>query len=107
MTNTQATSPPADRYSILIVDDDASILQLLEARLSKAGFQVWTATHGKMVARQLPQPGSGPPCGATSGTDRKEMLTNLAEEVENKADNSDYSEKIQKLANTMRDLASK
>lgn len=42
-----------------------------------------------------------------SGADRKEMLTNLAQEVENKADNSDYTEKIQKLANTMRDLASK
>ena len=53
MTNTQATSPPADRYSILIVDDDASILQLLEARLSKAGFQVWTATHGKQALQKL------------------------------------------------------
>lgn len=53
MTSTKASTPPADRYSILIVDDDSSILQLLEARLTKAGFQVWTATHGKQALQKL------------------------------------------------------
>lgn len=40
-----------------------------------------------------------------SRTERSEILTGLAEEVENQAGNSAHREKIQELAGTMRDLA--
>ncbi|MFW6314628.1 MAG: sigma-54-dependent transcriptional regulator [Desulfohalobiaceae bacterium] len=46
MSSNQADTNP-DSYSLLVVDDDSSILQLLQARLCSAGFQVHTASHGQ------------------------------------------------------------
>ncbi len=37
------------RFSILVVDDDPSIVQVLEARLSAAGYRVFTAVNGKQA----------------------------------------------------------
>jgi len=42
-----------------------------------------------------------------SGLQRSTLLKALAEDVESGAQNSDHSEKISKLAETMRSLASK
>ncbi len=42
-----------DLYSILVVDDDESILQLLEARLSAAGYQVTTACNGTQALEMM------------------------------------------------------
>ncbi len=53
MTNDQTNSPALDRYSILVVDDDPNILQLLEARLCLTGFTVWTATDGRQALEKM------------------------------------------------------
>lgn len=53
MRNEQTASSTPDLYSILVVDDDPSILQLLEARLSLAGFKVWTAANGKQALEKM------------------------------------------------------
>ena len=37
----------ADTYQILVVDDDASIVNIIETALKQAGYQVLTAQDGE------------------------------------------------------------
>ena len=38
-------------YQILVVDDDPSIVNILETNLTQAGYQVWTADNGELACR--------------------------------------------------------
>ncbi len=50
---TQDKDKNNDLYSILVVDDDENILQLLEARLSASGYQVTTACNGTQALETM------------------------------------------------------
>jgi DNA-binding response OmpR family regulator len=39
--------PPEEKWSILLVDDEPMVLQLVSARLKAAGYRVATALHGQ------------------------------------------------------------
>jgi len=47
MTASSATTAPAAKETILVVDDEASIRRILETRLSMIGYQVVTACDGQ------------------------------------------------------------
>lgn len=40
-----------ESYQILVVDDDASIVNIIETALTQAGYQVYTAGNGEMACR--------------------------------------------------------
>jgi two-component system KDP operon response regulator KdpE len=45
--------PPSVRPAILLVDDDQTLLRVLARRLTREGFEIWTASSGAAALRQL------------------------------------------------------
>lgn len=45
----------AESYQILIVDDDPSIVNVIETGLSQAGYQVLTASNGNDACEMVPR----------------------------------------------------
>lgn len=51
----QAASPMTQHKHILIVDDERDLLELLQFNLSKAGYEISTATNGRLALEAISQ----------------------------------------------------